>query len=479
MKKDRFNNFDDEVRDLVLDFENTVLKGKTQFFDVDEMEIIIDYYFEVYDQKPLERAVEYAEELYPNNTSVRLRRAHLMISHEQYAQALQVLNKMRQAEPDNTDVAYSLGVANGAVGESEKAIAYFKEAARDGWMLGRVYSNMAEEYYKLKDYDAALNFYRKAMESDSCDDVTIYNYYDVCFEAGRIEQAVEYLNTYVKDNPYCKEAWYCLGCAYRDLTLYEKAVDAFEFAIAIDKTYVDAYIALSQTQDYMGRTSEAVTTMIRVLDFYDDHAKVYRTIGNLYAREANYDTAMAYFKKATDENPRDAEAFASLALCYLEMGDKTNALAKVNRAVLLDEAEPSADMPNGNPEVLCAAGMVYDAVDVFYQASEYFERLIATGLCSEPQCQLYTQFLFKHKVYDILVMFAEESLEVYPHSSFYSTYLAAAYFYTNRYNRVRHMLPDVSPAMLAELCPELMVHPLLGPLIPTDPYANQPENKKQ
>jgi tetratricopeptide (TPR) repeat protein len=188
---------------------------------------------------------------------------------------------------------------------------------------------------------------------------------------------------------------------------------------------------------------------------------------------------MAYFKKATDENPRDAEAFASLALCYLEMGDKTNALAKVNRAVLLDEAEPSADMPNGNPEVLCAAGMVYDAVDDFYQASEYFERLIATGLCSEPQCQLYTQFLFKHKVYDILVMFAEESLEVYPHSSFYSTYLAAAYFYTNRYNRVRHMLPDVSSAMLAELCPELMVHPLLGPLIPTDPYANQPENKKQ
>ena len=164
MKKDRFHNFDDEVRDLVLDFENTVLKGKTQFFDVDELEIIIDYYFEVNDLKPLERAVEYAEELYPNSTTIRLRRAHLMISHEQYAQALQVLNQMRQAEPDNTDVAYSLGVANGAVGQSEKAIAYFKEAARDGWMLGRVYSNMAEEYYKLKDYDAALNFYRKAME---------------------------------------------------------------------------------------------------------------------------------------------------------------------------------------------------------------------------------------------------------------------------------------------------------------------------
>ena len=46
MKKDRFKNFDDEVRELVLDFENTVLRGESQFFDVDELEIIIDYYFE-------------------------------------------------------------------------------------------------------------------------------------------------------------------------------------------------------------------------------------------------------------------------------------------------------------------------------------------------------------------------------------------------------------------------------------------------
>ncbi|MBR1550417.1 MAG: tetratricopeptide repeat protein [Bacteroidales bacterium] len=478
MKKDRFHNFDDEVRDLVLDFENTVLKGRTQFFDVDEMEIIIDYYFEVNDLKPLERAVEYAEELYPNSTTIRLRRAHLMMSHEQYWMALKVLNQMRQAEPDNTDVAYSLGVANGAVGESEKAIAYFKEAARDGWMLGRVYANMAEEYYKLKDYDSALNFYRKAMESDSCDDITIYNYYDVSYVSGRIEQAEDYLDNYVKKNPYSKEAWYCLGCAYRDLTLYEKAVDAFEFAIAIDKCYVDAYVALSQTQDFMGCTSEAVTTMIRVLDYCDDRAKVYRTIGNLYAREANYDTAMAYFKKAIDDNPNDAEAYAAIALCYMETGDNAMALSSVKRAVLLDDTYPMPDSPEGDPEVLCAAAMVYDATGDFNKASGFFERLITSNLYTEPQCQIYTQFLYKHKVYDILIFFAEESLEAYPHDTFYSTYLAACYFYTNRYNRARKMLPDVSPAMLAEICPEIMVHPLLGPLVPADPYANSPENNK-
>lgn len=476
MKKDRFHNFDDEVRELVLDFENTVLRGESQFFDVDELEIIIDYYFEVNDTKPLERAVQYAEQLYPHSTSVRLRRAHLLISREQYRKALAVLNRMREEEPDNTDVAYSLGVANGAVGESKKAIAYFKEAATDGWMLGRIYANMAEEYYKLKDYNSTLEYYRKAMESDSCDDFTIYNYYDVCFETGRVEEAVDYLKKYVNEHPYNKEAWYCLGCAYRDLTLYEKAVDAYEFAIAIDKSYVDAYVALSQTQDFMCHTSEAVTTMLRVLDYSDDRSRVYRTIGSLYAREANFDTAVAYFRKAIEENPTDAEAYASMAVCYIETGDATTAISNVEKALHVMEMHPSDFFPDGNPDVLCSAGMVYDALGDFEKASEYFEQMITTGYYTELQCQLYTQFLFNHKVYDVMEQFAEESLEVYPHSPFYCTYLAAAYFYTNRYNRARKMLPDVSPAMLAEICPEIISHPLLGPLIPTDPYNNSEKN---
>ncbi len=469
MKKDRFKDFDDEVRTLVLDFENTVLRGESQFFDVDELEVIIDYYFEVNDPKPLEEAVCYAEQLYPDSTEIRLRRAHLMMSREQYKPALAMLNKMRHDEPDNTDVAYSLGVANGAVGESRKAIAYFKEAAADGWMLGRVFANMAEEYYKLKDYSSAIDCYHTAMESDSCDDITLYNFYDVCFEAGRIEHAVDYLGDYVKENPYSREGWYCLGCAYRDLTLYEKAVDAFEFALAIDKTYSDAYIALSQTQDFMGHTSEAVTTMLRVLDFTDDRARVYRTIASLYARDGNFDTAIAYCHKAIAENPADAEAYACMAVCCLEMGDIATARTTVDTALQLAESHPDKNLPDGNPEVFCSAAMVYDALGDFYKASEFFEQMIITGFYTEPQCQLYTQFLFNHKVYDIMIQFAEESLEVYPHSSFYCTYLAAAYFYENRYNRARKMLPDVSPALLAELCPELIAHPLLGPLVPTDP----------
>ena len=63
MKNDRFTDFDDEVRQLVLDFERTVMNGETQFYDVDELEMIIDYYLEVNDKEPLISAIVYAEQL--------------------------------------------------------------------------------------------------------------------------------------------------------------------------------------------------------------------------------------------------------------------------------------------------------------------------------------------------------------------------------------------------------------------------------
>lgn len=464
--KDRFNNFDNEVRDLVLDFERTVMKGERQFFDVDELEVIIDYYLEVNDSKPLEEAIRYAEYLYPDSTEVRIRRAHQMIAQQQVQPAVDLLEQLRQQEPDNTDVAYSLGVAYGALGQPEKAIALYEEALADGWMPGRVYSNIAEEYYKLEDYPQAIAYYEMALHFEPSDEVSIYNYYDTCYLAHRLEQAVSTLTDITKKDPYNKHAWHVLGLAQRDLGLLQQASESLQFAIAIDKSFFDAYVALSQAQDMMGDTPQAVTTMLRVLEHTEHRDRVYRTVGNLYARDNNFDTAMVYYRKAIDENPADAEAFAASAMCYLHTGDLPSALASIRKALGLEDALAEQRKDEGNAEVYFAAALVHDAAGHFDKASECYERMLLAPNCNETQCQAYTQFLFDHRLYDILIDFGEESLGLYPHDLFYSTYLAASYFYTNRYNKARKMLPDVSAELLAEICPEIAVHPLLGPLLP-------------
>lgn len=457
MNNDRFTDFDDEVRQLVLDFEKTVLNGESQFFDVDELEMIIDYYLEVQDKEPLMTAIIYAEQLYPESTEIKIRRAHWYIANREFDRALEMLLRLEEQEPDNTDIAYSLGVLYGEMDQSEKSIDYFLQASTDGWQLGRIYANIAEEYYKLHNYHEAIQYYMNAFSTDSYDIQTFYNYLDTCQQAGVCDEAAEFFKLYVEQHPYSNEGWYCLGCAYRDMGMYDRAVDAVEYAIAIDKNFAMAYFELARAQEEAGHAGDAATTLMRYLDVAGDRAEVYRALGGLFVRQENFETAMLYYKKAVVEKENDADALAGLAICSLGLNDLSMALTYVKRSLAVDVE---------NPDALCCAAMVYDSRDNVEMASDYFERCIASPRCTEAECRYYTVFLFNREMYDILTDFCMESLEIYPRDIFYSTYLAAAYFHTNRYNKLSHILCDVHPVMLREMCPAIWENPRLAALLP-------------
>ena len=132
MKEDRFKNYEDEVRQLVLDFESMQRRGDSHYFDVEEMETIIDFYLETADGDGLERSVRYGEGLFPQSNEIKLRRVHLLCFKERYQEAYALLKQLEQIEPDDTDVLYALGVVHSALQHPRKAIQYYHKAAEDG-----------------------------------------------------------------------------------------------------------------------------------------------------------------------------------------------------------------------------------------------------------------------------------------------------------------------------------------------------------
>ena len=474
MKKNRFRNFDSEVRDLVLLFERTILKGQQQFFDLDELEIIIDYYLEVGDLKPLDEAVRYADYLYPNSPQVAMRHAHQHIAHGRYQQAIDILQKLYDQQPDNTDISYSLGVAYGAMGEPEKAIELYQEATSDGWMLGRVYSNIAEEYHRLGDLEQAISYYETALFDDPNDDVTLYNYTDTCLAANQCEKAINTLYDITQKDPYNYYAWYCLGLACSNngnpcfSDGYRKAADALQFSIDIDKTFAPAYIELAKIQEHLESPGAAVTTLLRSIEYADQEDYIYCLIGHIYMRANNPETAVIYYTKALDINPTYSYALVFKAYNLLKLGNNREAAADARKAFNIETslAEERGNPDLADPEILGKAAEILDQLGDFNTASEYYERAITCFGCPESVYHKYTRFLYKHEVYDLVIEFAEESLEMLPLDPFYSTYLAAACFRTNRYNRVRKLLLDVEPNAIRYICLELSQHPLLGQYVP-------------
>ena len=337
MNTDRFKDFEPEVRRLVLAFEEGA-GGGFRFFDVEELEVIADYYMEVRDLEGLEKAVVLGERLYPHSGAIRLRRAHLLGVEGRYGQALRLLRQLEQEEPDNTDVSYSLATLYSMTGNPKASIDYYRRAAADGYGLGAIYGNMGDEYVRLGDTVQAVRHYRKAVASDADEQRSLYALWGIWESQGRYVKAVRFFARHVEDHPYCKVAWYCLGCAYLRGGRVDaaKAADALEYAVAIDNRFEEAYTELAEAYMELGDLHHAVQAFRDMLDFTADRHHVLRDIGNLYMVVGNYHTAYAYFRDAIKENPDNGFAWNDLGRCCEKLGYSEEAAGHYNRAITLE-----------------------------------------------------------------------------------------------------------------------------------------------
>ena len=342
MNSDRFKDFDSDVRQLVLVFEDDS-KGSRQFFDVDELEVIADYYLEMHDVEGLEAAVRLGERLFPGNSEIRLRRAQLLGVQGRYRQALGLLEELERVEHDNTDIAYTLGTLYSMTGDAKKSIDCFLRAASDGYELGMIYGNVADEYLRLGNTVEAMRYYRKAVEDNPDEHRSLRALAYIWDWQGRQEQAVQYFSKHVANHPYCKTAWYCLGCSYLHSALDEqhailvasKAVDAFEFALTIDGRYEDASFGLSEAYTKLKDLPHAVQALREVLEYTTDRHPVLRAIGILYLNNGNYHTAYSYIRDALRENANDAVAWNYLGHCSEKLGYIDEAVEHYYRAINL------------------------------------------------------------------------------------------------------------------------------------------------
>lgn len=340
MKKERFHNFAPDVRDLVLAFESQQ-GGTSRYFDVDEIEVIADYYLEVYDIDGLEAAVTYGERLFPTSDSVRLRRANLYSVRGEYPQAMALLKELERTNPANTDVCYSLATLYSMTGQSHESIAYYLKAAEDGYELDMIYGNIGDEYYKLGNTDETIRYYQMSIEKNPNEDRSLYNLACTWDEQDKTQEAVTFFTHHVEEHPYSKGGWYCLGSLYSWLSLYEKSVDAYEYALAIDATHFDSYLGLSDSYRQLGNLPKAVQALRDALPHAGDgRASVLHEIGQIYLESGNNQTASVYLHDAIKADPSYSIAWEALGVCSERMGYSDEAAGYYRRAI---DLEPDVD----------------------------------------------------------------------------------------------------------------------------------------
>lgn len=410
MNTDRFKNYQDNVKQLVLGFEAMQRRGDSRYYDVEDLETIIDFYLETSDGDGLEKSVQYGEELFPSSNEIRLRRVHLLCFKERYKEAYDLLKQLERIEPDDTDVLYALGVVYSALEQPRRAIQYYHKAAADGYELGVIYGNIADEYVKMDQREEARNYYRRALRVNPNDEHSLYELANCYEDDGLNDKWIHFFSRFVQEHPYSKVAWYCLGEGYTAEGLYEKSTDAYQYAIAIDPDFYYAYMQLAACYHALGQMDKAVSTLHDATEHTQDKAFVFFRIGEIFRFQNNPVTANVYYQKALKEDPYYAEAWSAMSMCYASMREYNAAIDAAKRAVKIEPESAmylttlaliysdSGDFDNAERIFECAKPYYSDfeqgwlALADYYIMRECYNEAIETLSTALPDCEMVLEF---------------------------------------------------------------------------------------
>ena len=329
---------EEEVDEILQGFEKRIADNNASYFDVDELEDIIDHFFEKGYLAAAANAIELGRQLHPNSTDVQLRQARLFSLQGKLEEALQLTETIDKIEHNDLDNMMLRGEVLLRLHKGRDA-----EIVFDNLLSNELESkdmlclDITNIYLHLADFSGAERYLRIAREANPRNlDVmlelafVLQQRYDDC------KEAIDIYNQMIDVEPYSVEAWFNLGQAYLAQNQPEKAVEAFEFVTAIDEADMSAW--LQKAHAYF--ENENYRKAIEIYSVYLEKAEnkefplIY--IGECYEEMEEYDQAMEYYEKALEIVPNFVDARLGLATCMLATEHFAECLAYTEQALLLE-----------------------------------------------------------------------------------------------------------------------------------------------
>jgi tetratricopeptide (TPR) repeat protein len=361
----------EEIQELLHQYDN-LKSGKSHYFlEEDAFEKIIDYFD---DQEELPKALEataFAIERYPYSAALLIKRADLLIATKRYKESLHYL---QQAELlDNSDInLYILKTdAYLALDRQEKAAAVL-EAALDlfeGEEKLELLFELADVYDDYENFDKVFDCLKMVLELDPNNEEALYK---ICFWTdftGRNEEGIRLHQQIIDQFPYNELAWFNMAAAYQGIKLYEKAIDAYLYAVAIDEKFDYAWRNMGDAYLRLRRYKDAIEALQKVLELARPEDVIYEAIGHCYDKLHNYAQARFHYRKATHLNQDNSQLYYKIACTYMNEGVWDSAIKNLETAMRTYKLQPEYNL---------AMGQCYMEMGNVEMAVQYFGNVVRT-----------------------------------------------------------------------------------------------------
>ena len=349
MKENPYHPEQDDLKELLKQYQNLRTGRSHSFLDEESFEKIIDYFDDREEIPQATEAVELAIEQYPYSSVLLIRKADLLIASRRYHEAMTILE---QAEVlDSTDINLYILKTDVflALDQQEKAVAVLREALQhfEGAEQIELLFELADVYDDHEEFDKIFDCLKLILEQDSANEEALYK---ICFWTdftGRNEESNRLHQKIIEENPYRELAWFNLAAAYQGLKLYEKAIDAYKYSIAIDEKFDYAYRNMGDAFIRLRKFRDAIESLEKVLELSKPEDVIYEAIGHCYDKLTNYAQARFYYRKASHLNQEDSKLYYKIACTYLNEGQWSNAVKQLETALRIHPRQPEYNLAMG------------------------------------------------------------------------------------------------------------------------------------
>ncbi len=316
--------------------------------------------------------------LFAQNPKKYYKTAEEFIASNRYKDAIDLLTKAIDIEPDNEEIYLLRASAYELIEDYRNAVEDYKRASVFMGKESDVFYKAGMAYYKLKRYNEALEMTNQALELKKSNLEALQLKVLVLIELEDYFNALQAAEDAVKIKSSAQN-FYFQGLVSEKLKNERGAVFDYERALKKDKDFVPAYIALSKLaldrneiknalnniEQALIRESENVEAILVRSNIYKvnhdysnaitdlseailidyNNPELYFARGNLYVDLKQYQNAIYDFSQVIKFNGNYIDAYYQRGLCNEQIRNKQSAIEDYKKLVDLSEKE-AVDIKN-------------------------------------------------------------------------------------------------------------------------------------
>jgi Flp pilus assembly protein TadD len=160
--------------------------------------------------------------------------------------------------------------------------------------------------------------------------------------AGEYDEAIKVFNENslpkIANDP---EIWNSIGVGYSKKGDFEKSIDFYEKALALDHDYPkafnnlgSAYISIFLKTKNSRAFQKSIENFKKAIELDPNYASAYNGLGAAYLQEGNLEGAVSCLEKALSLDPDEGQAIYNLGLAYMGKGDNSRAYDYFNKLMM-------------------------------------------------------------------------------------------------------------------------------------------------